>query len=174
MLEQQAGSQLTHVPYKGTGPALQELIGGQVDMTFGTPPLFIQHLQSDTLRALAVTGKTPLPPLPDVRTAAEAGMPKFDATSWFAVFAPAKTSQVVVDRLTGEIAKIAASPGFRQKAAEQVAAVATWSRTASATSAWLNWCVGPGREGVQNRSERTRLCTRSLPRPCRQCTDLLP
>jgi len=119
MLEQQAGVQLTHVPYKGTGPALQDLLGGQVDMTFGTPPPFMQHIAAGKLRALAVTGKTRLPSLPNVPTAAEAGLPKLDATSWFAVFAPAKTPQPVIDRLTTEIAKITASPAFQQKAAEQ-------------------------------------------------------
>ena len=122
MLEQQIGIQLTHVPYKGTGPALQDLLGGQVDMTFGTPPPFMQHIQAGKLRALAVTGKTRLPSLPNVPTAAEAGMPKLDASSWFAVFAPAKTPQDVVDRLSSEIAKITASPAFQQKAAEQGAA----------------------------------------------------
>ncbi|MEJ8848358.1 tripartite tricarboxylate transporter substrate binding protein [Variovorax rhizosphaerae] len=119
MLEQQAGIQLTHVPYKGTGPALTDLLGGQVDMTFGTPPPFMQHIQGGKLRALAVTGKTRLPSLPNVPTAAEAGMPKLDATSWFAVFAPVKTPQAIVDRLSGEIAKITATPAFQQKAAEQ-------------------------------------------------------
>ncbi len=122
MLEQQGGIQLTHVPYKGTGPALQDLLGGQVDMTFGTPPPFMQHIQSGKLRALAVTGKTRLPSLPNVPTTAEAGMPKLDATSWFALFAPARTPQAVVDRLASEIAKITASPAFQQKAAEQGAA----------------------------------------------------
>lgn len=122
MLEQQAGIQLTHVPYKGTGPALQDLLGGQVDMTFGTPPPFMQHIAAGKLRALAVTGKTRLPSLPNVPTSAEAGMPKLDATSWFAVFAPARTPQPVVDRISSEIARLTATPAFQQKAAEQGAA----------------------------------------------------
>jgi tripartite-type tricarboxylate transporter receptor subunit TctC len=124
MLEQQAGVKMVHVPYKGTGPALQDLLGGQVDLTFGTPPPFMPHIQSGRLRSLAVTGAQRLPSLPDVPTTAEAGMPKLDATSWFAVYAPAKTPKAVVDRLSAEIAKITASPAFQQKAAEQGAASA--------------------------------------------------
>lgn len=119
MLEQQAGIQLTHVPYKGTGPALQDLLGAQVDMTFGTPPPYMQHIQSGKLAALAVTGKQRLASLPNVPTAAEAGLPKLDATSWFAVFAPAATPKPVVDKLSAEISKLMATPAFQQKAAEQ-------------------------------------------------------
>jgi tripartite-type tricarboxylate transporter receptor subunit TctC len=119
MLEQQAGIEMIHVPYKGTGPTLQDLLGAQVDMTFGTPPPFMPHIQTGKLRALAVTGKSRLASLPNVPTAAEAGLPKLDATSWFAVFAPAKTPQPIIDKLTTEIAKIMATPAFKQKAAEQ-------------------------------------------------------
>jgi len=119
MLEQQAGIQLTHIPYKGTGPALQDLLGGQVDITFGTAPPFVPHIQSGKLRVLATTGKTRLPSLPEVPTTAEAGLPNLDATSWFAVFAPARTPKPIVDKLTAEIARIVSTPAFRQKAQEQ-------------------------------------------------------
>jgi tripartite-type tricarboxylate transporter receptor subunit TctC len=119
MLEQAAGIQMTHIPYKGTGPALTDLLGGQVDLTFGTPPPFLAHIQSGKLRALAVTGPARLPSLPNVPTTAEVGLAKVDATSWFAVFAPAKTPQRVIDKLATEIAKVVATPAFKQKAAEQ-------------------------------------------------------
>jgi tripartite-type tricarboxylate transporter receptor subunit TctC len=118
MLEQQAGISMTHVPYKGTGPALQDLLGGQVDLTFGTPPPFMPFIQSGKLRALAVTGRSRLPSLPDAPTAAEAGLPKLDATSWFGVFAPVQTPKPLVDKLTAEIAKVMATPAFKQKAVE--------------------------------------------------------
>ncbi len=119
MLEQQAGIRMTHIPYKGTGPALQDLLAGQVDITFGTAPPFIPHIHSGKLRVLATTGKARLPSLPDVPTTAEAGLPKLDATSWFAIYAPAKTPKPIVDKLSAEIAKVLATPAFQKKAEEQ-------------------------------------------------------
>ena len=119
MLEQQGAIKMVHVPYKGTGPALQDLLGGQVDLTFGTAPPFMPHIASGKLRVLAVTGKQRLPSLPDVPTTAEAGYPKVDATSWFAVFAPAGVPKAVVDKLTADIRTVVQSPTFQQKAQEQ-------------------------------------------------------
>ena len=102
----------------GTGPALQDLLGAQVDLTFGTPPPYMPHIQGGKLRALAVTGKARLPSLPDVPTTAEAGLPKLDATSWFALFGPAAMPQAVVDKLGSDIRTLMATPAFRQKAAD--------------------------------------------------------
>jgi tripartite-type tricarboxylate transporter receptor subunit TctC len=119
MLEQQAGIKMVHVPYKGTGPALQDLLGGQVDLTFGTAPPFMPHVQSGKLRVLAVTGAQRLPSLPDAPTTAEAGYAGVNATSWFAVFAPAATPKPVIDKLTADLKKVVENPAFKQKAQEQ-------------------------------------------------------
>ncbi|WP_298211475.1 tripartite tricarboxylate transporter substrate binding protein [Acidovorax sp.] len=119
MLEQQGAIKMVHVPYKGTGPALQDLLGGQVDLTFGTAPPFMPHIASGKLRVLAVTGKQRLPSLPDVPTTAEAGYPKVDATSWFAVFVPAAVPKPVVDKLTADIRTVVQNPTFQQKVQEQ-------------------------------------------------------
>ena len=119
MLEQQGAIKMVHVPYKGTGPALQDLLGGQVDLTFGTAPPFMPHIASGKLRVLAVTGKERLPSLPDVPTTAEAGYSKVDATSWFAVFVPAAVPKPVVDKLTADIRTVVQSAAFKQKALEQ-------------------------------------------------------
>jgi tripartite-type tricarboxylate transporter receptor subunit TctC len=119
MLEQQGRIKMVHVPYKGTGPALQDLLGGQVDLTFGTAPPFMPHIAAGKLRVLAVTGKERLASLPDVPTTAEAGYPGVNATSWFAVFVPTATPKPVVDKLTTDIRTVVQSAAFRQKAQEQ-------------------------------------------------------
>ena len=119
MLEQQGGIKMVHVPYKGTGPALQDLLGGQVDLTFGTAPPFMPHIQSGKLRVLAVTGKERLVSLPDAPTTAEAGYPGVNATSWFALFAPAGVAKPIIDRLAADLKTVVEDPAFRKKAQEQ-------------------------------------------------------
>ena len=119
MLEQQGAIKMVHVPYKGTGPALQDLLGGQVDLTFGTAPPYMPHIQSGKLRVLAVTGKERLPILPDAPTTAEAGYPGVNATSWFALFAPAAVPKPVIDKLAADLRTVVQSAAFKQKAQEQ-------------------------------------------------------
>ncbi|MCF7768264.1 MAG: Bug family tripartite tricarboxylate transporter substrate binding protein [Achromobacter pulmonis] len=119
LLNQMAGTQITHIPYKGTGPALNDLLGGAVDMTITTPPPLLGQIAAGKLRALAVTGSTRLASLPDVPTAAEAGYPDLIVSSWFAMYAPKDTPAPVVDKIAGEIQKIMQTDAFRKKAAEQ-------------------------------------------------------
>jgi len=141
-LEQQAGIKMVHVPYKGTGPALQDLLGGQVDLTFGTAPPFMPHVQSGKLRVLAVTGTQRLPSLPDAPTTAEAGYAGVNATSWFAVFAPAATPRPVIDKLTADLKKVVENPAFKQKAQEQGATADYMNPQqlgAMVKTDWANW-----------------------------------
>ena len=118
-LEQAAGIQMVHVPYKGTGPALQDLLGGQVDLTFGTAPPFMPHIQAGKLKVLAVTGKERLPSLPNVPTTAETGFAAVNATSWFALFAPAKTPADIVKKLEADVRNMLGDAAFQQKALDQ-------------------------------------------------------
>jgi tripartite-type tricarboxylate transporter receptor subunit TctC len=110
---------MTHVPYKGAGPAINDLIGGQVDLFITTPPSVIGHVAAGKLKALAYTGEKRHPSLPNVPTSAEAGLPGFLVESWFAVFAPAGTPAPVVQRLSSEIKTIVESEGYRKKMDEQ-------------------------------------------------------
>jgi tripartite-type tricarboxylate transporter receptor subunit TctC len=120
MIKQLTGVEMTHVPYKGTGPAITDLLGGTVDMTFTTAPPLLSHIKSGKMRALAVTGNVPLPSLPDVPTTAKIkGFEKLDASSWFAVYAPAGTPKAVIDKLSAEISKIMKTEEFKSKAEAQ-------------------------------------------------------
>ncbi|KWR86000.1 Bug family tripartite tricarboxylate transporter substrate binding protein [Cupriavidus sp. IDO] len=118
LLNQMAGIQITHVPYKGTGPAMTDLLGGSVDLTMTTPPPLMGHIAAGKLRPLVVTSKNRLPSLKDVPSAPEAGYPDLDVSSWFAMYAPAGTPKPVIDKLAGEIEKIMRTEAFRKKAEE--------------------------------------------------------
>jgi tripartite-type tricarboxylate transporter receptor subunit TctC len=120
MLNQIAGIDIVHVPYKGTGPAITDILGGTVDVTFTTAPPLIGHIKAGKMRPLAVTGKVRLASLPDVKATSEIpGFEKLDASSWFAIYAPAGTPKPVIDKLSGEIAKIMKGEEFKRKAEEQ-------------------------------------------------------
>ncbi len=118
MLGWKSGVKFTHVPYKGSGPAIQDVMGGQVDMMFDTTVVAAPHIQSGKLRALAVTSKQRLDAFKDVPTVAESGingLTDFEVTSWQAVFAPAGTPDAIVQRLHQEIAKIMATPDMQAR-----------------------------------------------------------
>jgi tripartite-type tricarboxylate transporter receptor subunit TctC len=119
MFGKQAQVPVTHVPYKGAGPVVSDLIGGQVDMFVTTPPSVIGQVRAGKIKALAYTGPRRHPSMPDVPTAAEAGLPGYDVESWFAVFAPAGTPPDIVNKLSASIHKIVESPDYRRKIEEQ-------------------------------------------------------
>ena len=107
------GTDITHVPYKGTAPAVTDLLGGQVSMTMtGLPPL-IEHIKAGKLRAIGVASSTRLPQIPDVPTLAESGVPGFEATQWYGVVAPARTPAAIIVQLAAEIRKSLAQPELK-------------------------------------------------------------
>jgi tripartite-type tricarboxylate transporter receptor subunit TctC len=109
---------MTHIPYRGTGPALTDLLAGTVDLTITTPPPLLPHIKTGRLKALMVTGKTRLPVLPDVPTATESGVPLV-ASSWFAVYGPAGMQPDVQNRLSAAVRQVVESAEFRRRAEEQ-------------------------------------------------------
>ncbi|MGE5524232.1 MAG: tripartite tricarboxylate transporter substrate binding protein [Rhodospirillaceae bacterium] len=102
----QAGLKLIHVPYKGGGPALTDLLAGQVTMYFGSMPASLPHIRSGRLRALGVTSLQRVRAAPDIPTVAESGFPGFEAVTWIGAVAPAGTSPAIVTRLNREIAGV--------------------------------------------------------------------
>src|SRR5690606_31807629 len=115
MLMQQAGIELTHVPYRGSGPALIDLIAGNIDLMFVDMPAAMAHMKAGKVRAIGVTSLKRSPALPDVPTVAEQGLPGFEVIAWFGVLAPAQTPQPIADRLSSEILKVMAKPQVIEK-----------------------------------------------------------
>ena len=109
-----AGIELNHVPYKGSGPAMQDLLGGQVPVSFAGIPNVISSVKAGKLRALAVTTANRWSELPDVPTVAEAGVPGYEATLWLGLAAPVGTPAEIVNRLYGETAKALQDPELQQ------------------------------------------------------------
>lgn len=118
MLQQQTGTTMTHVPYKGAGPVVQDLLGGNVDMFITTPASVVSQVKAGKLKALAVTSNTRLASLPDVPTVTEAGLPQFKLDSWFALYAPAGTPADVVNTLNQAVSKILQQPDVKKKSEE--------------------------------------------------------
>lgn len=118
LLAFKSGVKFTHVPYKGSGPAIQDVIGGQVDMMFDTTVVAGPHIQSGKLRAIAVTSAKRLASMPNVPTVAESGikgLSDFEVVSWQAIFVPAGTPAPIVERLHTEIRTILAQPDMQEK-----------------------------------------------------------
>ena len=108
---------ITHVPYRGTGPGVNDLVGGQVQLAIvGIPPV-LPHIKQGRLRALGVTGKTRSAELPDVPTVDEAGVPGYVVNLWYGLLAPAGTPPAIVTRLASEVTRIVRAPEMREKLA---------------------------------------------------------
>jgi tripartite-type tricarboxylate transporter receptor subunit TctC len=110
-----AGVDIVHIPYKGSGPAVTDLLGGQVLLMFDNVPNVLPQVKAGKLRALAVSGSTRTPLAPEVPTVAEAGVPGYELTVWFGLVAPAGTPREVIAKLNAEVARILAMPDVRER-----------------------------------------------------------
>ena len=115
LLAYQSGVKFTHVPYKGSGPAVQDVMGGQVDMMFDTALVVGPHIQSGKLRPIAVSSSKRLESLPDVPTIAEAGLPGYAFETWFIVFAPAGTPKPIIDKLNATLNQALGTPALKER-----------------------------------------------------------
>jgi tripartite-type tricarboxylate transporter receptor subunit TctC len=119
-----AGVDVTHIPYKGSAPALADLIGGQVQLMFDNLPSALPQIKGGKLRAIAVTSLTRAPALPDLPTMSESGLPGFESSSWFGLLAPAGTPQPIITRLNAEVNKWLQTPEARDHLLAQGAVAA--------------------------------------------------
>src|SRR5258706_896140 len=120
-------TEITHVPYRGTGPQLQDLLGGRLDATSAGTPAPLPHIKSGKLRAIAVGTPTRLPALPDVPTVAEMGYPDFETSQWYGVLVPAGTPREIVLKLNAEMNKALRSSNVTQRYAADNAAISIGS-----------------------------------------------
>jgi tripartite-type tricarboxylate transporter receptor subunit TctC len=117
MFKLQTGTSMVHIPYRGSGPAIQDVLSGQVQVFITTPPSVMGHVQAGKLKGLAVAGKTRHPGLPDVPTTAEAGLKGFELEAWVGVFAPAGTPADVVGKLSASIKQALDLPEVKTRSA---------------------------------------------------------
>jgi tripartite-type tricarboxylate transporter receptor subunit TctC len=116
---QQTGVTMTHIPYKGSGQAITDLLSGQVELNFESPPNTLQHIKAGKLKALGITSAKRSSLLPDVPTIAEQGLPGYDIIQWFGIFGPPGMPKPIVDKLNSEINAIMKSPEFAEKVQSQ-------------------------------------------------------
>ena len=116
LFEQATQTDMQHIPYKGSGAAIQDVLAGNVQVFITTPPSVMGHVQTGRLKALAVTAKTRHPSMPAVPTTAEAGLPGFELEAWVALFAPAGTPPEVIAKLSAEVKRALETPEARQRA----------------------------------------------------------
>jgi tripartite-type tricarboxylate transporter receptor subunit TctC len=119
IFQKSAGVTLLHVPYKGGGPAVTDLMAGHVNMLFATVLESIGHIKTGKLRGLAVSSASRSPALPDMPTVAESGLPGFDTGSWIGMLAPAGTPPAIVDKISADVREVLAQPDTSQKLISQ-------------------------------------------------------
>ena len=115
LLKLMTRTDFTHVPYKGTGPSMTDLLSGQVQMTISVMAAMLPFVNSGRLRALAVTGSRRAPAAPDIPTLAEAGVPGYEYDTWYGIQLPAKTPRSIIDQLNAEIGRILQKPQVRNR-----------------------------------------------------------
>jgi tripartite-type tricarboxylate transporter receptor subunit TctC len=118
LFSRMAGISMTHVPYKGSGPAISDLISGQTQLNFAPFPLVLPAIKAGTLKALAVTGPKRSPLLPGVPTVSESGLPGYEGLGWFALMAPKGTPKDIIDKLNTEVDRILQTPDVRKRLIE--------------------------------------------------------
>ena len=154
LFKSMTGIKMNHVPYKGSTPALTDLIGGQVQVMIGNLPPMLPHVKGGKLRALAVTTLKRYPGLPDVPTVAESGLAGFETVAWFGLFAPAGTPKEIVARLNREVNAIVSQPEVRERllglgmepalgtpeeyTARQAADIAKWKKVVAESGAKID------------------------------------
>jgi tripartite-type tricarboxylate transporter receptor subunit TctC len=119
LLNTVVGIKMVHVPYKGTGPSMIDLLAGQIDTVFSNLPPAVPFVQEKRMRGLAITTAARSPVLPDVPTMIEAGVPNYDVASWFGVMVPAKTPAAVVERINREVQRILKTPKTQEQLKSQ-------------------------------------------------------
>ena len=119
MLKSQAGIFVVHIPYRGQGPALTDLLAGNIDMMFGNLPDFLPHIKSGKLKAIGTTYLTRAPLAPEIPTIAEQGFPKFETDSWYGIIAPASLSKDAVDKVNSAVNRALQDPAVKKNLSDR-------------------------------------------------------
>ena len=116
--QKETGTHFTFVPYRGAGPAMQDLVSGQIDLLIVQPAVALPQVQSGAIKAFAATGKARLAVAPDIPTVAEGGLPSLEIMGWYGLFAPKGTPKEIIAKLSGAVTEALADPGVRQRFAD--------------------------------------------------------
>jgi tripartite-type tricarboxylate transporter receptor subunit TctC len=119
LLQIQGGIKTLHVPYRGAAPAVNDLLGGQLDLFFSSPPVILQHVRAGKLKPLMVTSPQRSPLMPDVPSAKEVGLPEFDISNWFAIYAPKGVDAAIVAKVEADIKTALADPAVVKRLEDQ-------------------------------------------------------